>query len=123
VHLIKGIAYATLMRWIKRVSSGREPVEKPGPKKVEPLDLLLVKQSIGSLDHGSKRTAGTGNLHRAFGGAISRWELGDLVRQSRIAEDQRRADALCHLTWLYPTKSGLDHLMVLLGNNNSVVYN
>jgi hypothetical protein len=97
-----GIAYATLMRWIRRTSSGRKPVERPGPKKVEPLDLALLKQSIGSLDHGCKRTAGTGNLHRAFGGAISRRELDDLIRQSRIEENQRQADALRHLTWRYP---------------------
>lgn len=97
-----GIAYATLMRWIRRISSGREPLEKPGPKKVGPLDLALLKQSIGSLDHGPKRTAGTGNLHRAFGGAISRRELDDLVRQSRIEENQRLASARCHVTWLYP---------------------
>ena len=102
IALHMGIAYATLMRWIRRISSGREPVEKPGPKKVEPLDLARLKQSIGSLNHGSKRTAGTGNLHRAFGDAVSRRELNDLIRKSRIEENQRQADARCHLTWLYP---------------------
>jgi hypothetical protein len=102
IALHVGIAYATLMRWIRRISSGREPVKKPGPKKVEPLDLALLKQSIGSLDHGSKRTAGTGSLHRAFGGAISRRELDDLISQSRIEENQRLAAARCHVTWLYP---------------------
>jgi hypothetical protein len=102
IALHVGIAYATLMRWIRRTSSGRKPVERPGPKKVEPLDLALLKQSIGSLGHGSKRTAGTGDLHRAFGGAISRRELDDLIRQSRIEENQRQADALRHLTWRYP---------------------
>jgi transposase len=34
-----GISYATLMRWKRRLSRGLDPVGKPGPKKVRPLDL------------------------------------------------------------------------------------
>lgn len=101
VALYLGIAYATLMRWIRRISSGQPALEKPGPKKVKPLDLASLKQSIGSLDHGSKCTAGTGNLHRTFSDSISRRQLNDLVRQSRTEENQWLADARCQLTWLY----------------------
>ena len=97
-----GIAYATLMRWIRRVSSGRPALEKPGPKKVEPLDLAILKQAIDSLDHGAKRTAGTGEVHRLFTATISRRDLNRMIYRARIEENQRLADARCHVTWLYP---------------------
>ena len=38
-----GISYTTLMRWKRRLSSGRSAVAKPGPKKVKPLDLSQLK--------------------------------------------------------------------------------
>ena len=102
IALHVGIAYATLMRWIRRISSGRPALEKPGPKKVEPLDLAMLKQAIGSLDHGVKRTVDTGKLYRTFGSVISRRELDDLIRQSRIEENQHLAATRCHVTWFYP---------------------
>lgn len=89
------------MRWIRRIFYRRPPLEKPGPKKVEPLDLELLRQSIGSLNHEAKRTAGTGELHNAFAGAISRRELNDLIRQARIEENHRLSAAQCHVTWLH----------------------
>ena len=69
------ISYTTLMRWKRRLSKGQSAVNKPGPKKVEPLDLGQLRRKIKELDHGEKRSHATGRLHAAFNAAISRREL------------------------------------------------
>ena len=97
-----GLSYATLMRWKRRLATGKAPVEKPGPKKVEPLDLGRLKEKIRDLDHGSKRSRGTGRLHEAFNGGISRRELNLLIESVRKKINQQRANETCHITWLRP---------------------
>ena len=76
-----GLSYATLMRWRRRLSKGQPPVEKPGPKKVEPLDLGQLRQKILDLEHGVRRSRGTARLHGAFRDAISRRELDEMIRK------------------------------------------
>jgi len=80
-----GISYTTLMRWKRRLSTGKPAVAKPGPKKVEPLDLGQLKRKIRDLDHREKRSQGTGRLHDAFNDEISRRELDRMVRTVRLA--------------------------------------
>lgn len=67
-----GLSYATLMRWRRRTRGGRVPVAKRGPKKLQPLNLSELRDRIQGLDHGSKRSRGTGALHRAYNEAVSR---------------------------------------------------
>ena len=49
-----GLSYETLMRWRRRLSKGQPPVEKPGPKKIEPLDLGQLREKIRDLEHGAR---------------------------------------------------------------------
>jgi transposase len=58
-----GLSYRTLMRWKQRLANGKDAVEKRGPKKVRPLNLNELKAKIRDLDHGAKRSRGTGRLH------------------------------------------------------------
>ena len=59
-----GLSYRTLMRWKDRLANGLPAVGKRGPKKVRPLDLAELKAKIRDLDHGSKRSRGTGQASR-----------------------------------------------------------
>jgi hypothetical protein len=97
-----GLSYATLMRWRRRLSKGQLPVEKPGPKKVEPLDLGQLRQKILDHEHGARRSPGTARLHDAFKEAISRRELGGMIPSVRNDSNRQRAAETCHITWLRP---------------------
>jgi hypothetical protein len=96
------ISYTTLMRWKRRLSMGRPAVEKPGPKKVRPLNLGQLRQKIRDLDHGSKRSRGTGRLYGAFKGAISRRELDRMIASVRNENKRQQAARRYHITWLRP---------------------
>ena len=61
-----GVSYATLMRWKRRLSRGLAPVGKPGPKKVRPFDLGELKARIRELEHGRRRSRGTGLVFEAL---------------------------------------------------------
>ncbi|MFC1876844.1 hypothetical protein ACFL2E_06195 [Thermodesulfobacteriota bacterium] len=95
-----GIGYTTLMRWKRRLSMGRPAVKKPGPKKVEPLNLGQLGQKIRDLDHGEKRSLGAGRLHSAFNRAISRRELDRMIRIVRNDNKRKRASQRYRITWL-----------------------
>ncbi len=97
-----GLSYRTLMRWRQRLANGKDAVGKRGPKKVQPLNLGELKKNIRDLDHGAKRTRGTGRLHGAYAGSISRRELNELVRQTRSETNHHRKAEACRVSWLRP---------------------
>ena len=45
-----GLSYTTLMRWKRRKDMGQPAVKKPGPKKVEALNLSQLTAKIRDLD-------------------------------------------------------------------------
>jgi hypothetical protein len=96
------ISYTTLMRWKRRLSMGQSAVNKPGPKKVEPLDLGQLRQKISQLDHGEKRSHATGQLHTAFRAAISRRELNRMVSSVRNENKRQQEAQRYQITWLRP---------------------
>jgi len=97
-----GLSYATLMRWKRRSADGRVAVEKRGPKKVVSLELEELKEQIGSLKHGKRRSRGTGRLYGAWRRSISRRDLNALVREVRCETNRRRAAETHRVTWLRP---------------------
>jgi hypothetical protein len=97
-----GLSYRTLMRWKRRLANGQAAVEKRGPKKIRPLNLNELKARIRDLDHGAKRSHGTGRLHGAYAGCISRRKLNQLVRQARRDTNRRRKAEACRVRWLRP---------------------
>ena len=97
-----GLSYTTLMRWKRRLGMGQPAVEKPGPKKVRPLCLDQLRQRICDLDHGSKRSRGTGRLYGAFSRVISRRDLNQMVTNVRNDNKRHRAAQRHHITWLKP---------------------
>jgi len=97
-----GLSYRTLMRWKHRLANGKDAVGKRGPKKVGALNLSELKNKIRDLDHGTKRSHGTGRLHGDYAGGISRRELNDLVRKARSESNGCRQAETCHVSWLRP---------------------
>ncbi len=97
-----GLGYRTLMRWKRRLAGGLPAVGKCGPKKVRPLNLNELKAKVRDLDHGPKRSRGTGRLHSAYGESISRRELNALVIQARSESNRRRKAETGCVSWLRP---------------------
>jgi transposase-like protein len=97
-----GLSDTTLMRWKQRLAKGKSAVEKPGPKKVRPLDLGQLKQEISALDHRKKRSRGVGRLYEAFSGAISRRDLDRMIRIVRNENKRQQSAGRYQITWLKP---------------------
>jgi hypothetical protein len=97
-----GISVSSYKRWRRRVRSGIDPVAKPGAKKVAPIDLEKLKQQITDLDHGKKRTAGTGRLYQVNSHRISRREFNVMVKQARAASNRKKSADRCKVRWLRP---------------------
>lgn len=97
-----GLSCSTLMRWKRRFSEGKPAVQKPGPKKVGPLNLDQLRQEIHALDHGPKRSRGAGVVHGAFKDCISRRDLNRMIRIVRDENKRQEADRKYHVAWLKP---------------------
>lgn len=99
---ITGLSTANYMRLKRRVHRGDEPVQKPGVKKTQPIDLRELSQRIGSLNHGKKRFAGAGQLYAAHKYRISRRQFNDMVKQVRGSTNRQKAATRCQVVWLRP---------------------
>ncbi|HID46806.1 MAG TPA: transposase [Chromatiaceae bacterium] len=97
-----GIGYRRFMRFKRRIVAGHPPLKAPGPKKVESFDFGKLTQKIGTLEHGQKRTRGTGNLYRSYKDVISRREFNQLVIAVRRDHQRDRSAALKQVIWKRP---------------------
>jgi hypothetical protein len=96
------VAYSSLRRWRQRQRQNQPPVQKPGPKKLGPLPLETLQREIAKLKHGARRTEGTGALHHRYEVCISRRDLDDLVRESRLEAHRRERESRQRVEWLVP---------------------
>jgi hypothetical protein len=69
---------------------------------VKPLNLDELKERIAGLGHGKKRSRGSGAVHRAYAGVISRRELDAMVRAVRQETSRSRVVDTYHVSWLRP---------------------
>lgn len=89
---------STVLRWRARAQAGRPVLEKPGPRKKEPLDRPRLGQQIRDLPHGRCRTAGTTALYAQWQHSVSRRELQHSIAQER----QNRIHTMKRIQWLKP---------------------
>ena len=97
-----GLDYSCFMRWRRRSIGGEEPVHRPGPSKVEPVDMKLLVRQVLAMNHHAKRTDGTGELYERHRHEISRRDLNGLVRKERDRKKQERTDRQYHIAWHVP---------------------
>jgi hypothetical protein len=93
---------SSYMRWKRRLLRGEDPVQKPGAKKVQPIDLNELKRKIGTLSHARKRSHGTGQLYRSHQHGISRREFNKMVRDVRYEKNHQMASSRCQVIWMRP---------------------
>ena len=96
------LSFSNLMRWRRRIRRGEPVKHKPGPKKAVRLHRDQLLKDIEILSHGQERTRGTGRLYECYRLAVSRRELGSLVRMSRESYLARRAEYDYDVQWHAP---------------------
>ncbi len=77
------LGYSSIMRWKRRRRNHVIIIGKPGPKKVERLDLQALMNQINRMDHRIKKTMGTTDLYRDHQDRISRRDLQVLTHTAR----------------------------------------
>lgn len=90
---------STYRRWRCQVRSDKEPVKKPGPKPLKPLNLQKLDTELKRLDHGPKRSRGIGNLRGAMRGSISRRGLDEIIIRARQDKLRKERAEQCRLNW------------------------
>jgi hypothetical protein len=93
---------ASFNRWRWRLRNNIVVTQRPGPKKVEPFDPAVLDSEIRLLDHGTKRSDGTGELYRRNAQSVSRRELAGMVTQVRHDLETDRRRSLRRIEWLTP---------------------
>lgn len=86
------IPYSSFMRLRRRRRSSMPLINRPGPAKVRPPSFARLAEDIALLQHGTKRTAGTGRIYATYAADISRRDFEDMVNRARheACSDQRR---------------------------------
>jgi len=96
------LAYSSVMRWKRRSHAGEALVQKPGPAKVQPLNVGALYDEIRQLRHGRKRTRGAGELHDRYRHQISRRDFHAMVDAARRELRQEEAALERRVEWLVP---------------------
>src|SRR4030065_398839 len=73
----------TLGRWRRRRKENHPLLNRPAPKKLEPLDSSILVAEIRLLDHGPKRSGGATKLYGQYQGSLSRREVSRVVGPGR----------------------------------------
>ncbi len=97
-----GVPFGNLQRWRTRQRAGALRWQKPGPKKLVPVDWEQLNAQVRDLRHGRHRSRGTGRLYREHQASLSRRDLQALVAQARRECQQRRATLTRCIHWREP---------------------
>ncbi len=93
---------ASFNRWRWKLRNHVVVIQRPGPKKVEPFDSALLDSEIRSLDHGTKRSSGAGELYRRNAQSVSRRDLSQMLMRVRHDLEADRRRNLRRIEWLAP---------------------
>lgn len=93
---------STYRRWRMRIRCNQDPLQKPGPKPLKPLDYSILSEGLHGLRHSKKRSLGVGKLQAATKGFISRRELSEMVAHTRndSLREYRGSQSILH--WQVP---------------------
>lgn len=95
------VAWSSYGRWRGRIGTGTPLVRPPGPAKLAPPDMALIKGEVQQLEHGAKRTTGTAALYARHRDEISRRELAAMVAEARSESNRQFRAQLQRVSWLH----------------------
>jgi len=94
------VAWSSYTRWKGRIRGGKPLLRLPGPAKLAPPDMALIRGEVQQLEHGARRTAGTAALYTRHQDAISRRELAAMVTEARAENNAEQRSVLQRVSWL-----------------------
>jgi transposase InsO family protein len=97
-----GVPRSTLNRWRGRARRHESVLQKPGPKKLGPLNLAEVALEIEGLRHRLKRSGGTGALYQRHQAGLSRRDLAVKVQEERTKQKKKKRASLRRVEWKQP---------------------
>jgi len=97
-----GLSYDSLMRWKRRIRKGEDPANKPGPRKVAPLNLKGLRDDIKQLKHVRKRTHETGGLYQHYRNQVSRRQFNTMVIEARREYQRQETARMQRIEWCHP---------------------
>jgi hypothetical protein len=99
---IMGVSFQSFYRYRKNIDEGNDAVGKRGRKLIPRMDHTQLKHEIHSLQHGSKRSAGSSDLYFRYKGLISRDEFNQIVKEVREEVNKGRREQLIMVNWECP---------------------
>ena len=96
------VPYSSLMRWKGRYQAGKVLVQRPGPAKVEPLNVGSLALDILRLRYGRERAGGTRELYERYREQISRRDLQSLVEAIRRELRREELALMRRVDWRVP---------------------
>lgn len=99
---ICGISYQSFWRYRQRLRAGEDPVQVVGRKPLPPIDYRQVKLELHQLNHGRKRSAGTGEIREKYSGIVSREKLDKLINEVRTEIQTGRQAHMTRIEWDCP---------------------
>lgn len=99
-----GWGMKSLRRYLERIGKAEPPVKRRGRKPcvIELKDIEALKRDLGDLNHGAKRSPGTGDLQRKYRSSIPRALFRKLASQARKERRTALADSWSHVFWNCP---------------------
>ena len=96
------LPYPSLMRWRMRRQNLVSVVNQPGPCKVGPPDFNRLVLDIAGMDHGRRRTPGTGALYVRYSSGMSRRDINRLVSMARHDLNAAHRQNMRRIRWNVP---------------------
>jgi len=96
------VCSSTYRRWRARIDRAQDPVQKRGPKPLNPLDFQELHEELSSLVHGKKRSRGVGRVRACLKDSISRRELSEMIALNRDRHLREERAAQYRLRWHVP---------------------
>lgn len=97
-----GMPYSTLRRWRDRRRRAVAIRRQPGPAKHTALPVADFRSRVAHLNHGPRRTHGTGPFIRDFRPSISRRRLRSIIARLRRRHLRQIRNEKLHVTWHLP---------------------
>ena len=97
-----GVSCRSFMRWRERERRGEPPVHRPGPAKTGSLNFSGLQAQIEAMSHHRYRSDGVRDLYLEHRDAISRRDLGALVKAERERQKQEKSRQQARIHWHVP---------------------
>jgi hypothetical protein len=96
---VLAIPRASYGRWRNRTRLNKPLVSRPGPRKLQAVDLEAVNRDVAALVHGASRSEGVTSVYNRYRETISRRDFAGIVQAARMETNRDRRSHLRRIYW------------------------